>query len=864
MAKDPKRLRKDYEFKIGKDLTDKLSDEQIGLLSKYYNSLSLDEQRDIDNKIFKGMTNDLFEMAYSFIEEKKASVATSVIDDEDDDDFEPLGLDELLGDIKTEAKKESALALYQGTRQDDLVDEEIDERILRLLGLEEVFDIDYGTYLTLLKEKMIAARMTQQQLSTEESELLTDEFKRIKGKVGRFTIKKKKINVADVGGGVGPIKVRKALKPAEIVKKPEEDISEEKSEKKADPIVKYLSEIVPIVTSIRNLLQEQVDLSNKIRDNETRRLENERRRSREDEAERRKGAARFLKNLKGAMPSLGIFDVIKRFLTNVILGRAIFKFLEWMGNPENKKKLNALGNFLKDWWPALLGAFVLFATPLGAFIRGTVGLIASFTKFILTKAIPKLIMFAAKNPLIAAGVIAGGATLGAYLWNKQEEDKQVKKESEKRGVSQDTVRREIEQEREGILGQIGEAFNNIGPLGFSEGGFVPDLSKIFAFSGGGFAPIGSDTIPAMLSPGEFIMSKGAVDKFGVGNLMAMNAAGGGNNKPKVRGGISYAAGGGPTKPNSQAIKDYGSKLKYKNPIQGYPNYEKPTDEFGKFFARIYNAAKAAGDPFPEVVAAQAVEESNFGKSPLAKEANNLFGQDAPPSYPASKKYDYIDPIEGKHTAIKFSSIEESVKYRVKTWKKFYGNAKTPSEAIRNIAKAGYNPHAVYPGKIEKVLKEYGIVPTLPRPINDVKPQTPPKPNKKIKPTGGSFLDMLPSPIRNLIPFGNRSQLSPNMEKRELQMILRNIQGGMLGDPNSPQNKRQIENIIQRIHNLPRVQIPEQPSVASASMITLPPITQNVGDGQQFPAMGSKDPEFPVISSKSIGVRNMVVDTYGIS
>jgi hypothetical protein len=36
----------------------------------------------------------------------------------------------------------------------NLVNEKIDERILRLLGLEDVFDIDYDTYKTLLKERL--------------------------------------------------------------------------------------------------------------------------------------------------------------------------------------------------------------------------------------------------------------------------------------------------------------------------------------------------------------------------------------------------------------------------------------------------------------------------------------------------------------------------------------------------------------------------------------------------------------------------------------------------------------------------------------------------------------------------------------
>ena len=44
----------------------------------------------------------------------------------------------------------------------------------------------------------------------------------------------------------------------------------------------------------------------------------------------------------------------------------------------------------------------------------------------------------------------------------------------------------------------------------------------------------------MLTPGEFVMSKGAVDQIGVGNLMAMNKSGGGTNQPKM---MKFAGGG---------------------------------------------------------------------------------------------------------------------------------------------------------------------------------------------------------------------------------------------------------------------------------------------------------------------------------
>ena len=62
---------------------------------------------------------------------------------------------------------------------------------------------------------------------------------------------------------------------------------------------------------------------------------------------------------------------------------------------------------------------------------------------------------------------------------------------------------------------------------FNRGGHVPGKGE-------------GDTVPAMLTPGEFVMSKGAVQQIGVDNLMAMNKRGGGTNKPEV---MKFAGGG---------------------------------------------------------------------------------------------------------------------------------------------------------------------------------------------------------------------------------------------------------------------------------------------------------------------------------
>ena len=49
----------------------------------------------------------------------------------------------------------------------------------------------------------------------------------------------------------------------------------------------------------------------------------------------------------------------------------------------------------------------------------------------------------------------------------------------------------------------------------------------------------TDTVPAMLTPGEFVMSKGAVQMYGVNTMKSMNAAGGGTNIPS----FNYNQGG---------------------------------------------------------------------------------------------------------------------------------------------------------------------------------------------------------------------------------------------------------------------------------------------------------------------------------
>ena len=65
-------------------------------------------------------------------------------------------------------------------------------------------------------------------------------------------------------------------------------------------------------------------------------------------------------------------------------------------------------------------------------------------------------------------------------------------------------------------------------------GFFGELAGGGQVSG----PSGTDVVPARLTDGEFVMSKGAVDTFGTDFMESINAAGGGNNRPKKSNGTS--------------------------------------------------------------------------------------------------------------------------------------------------------------------------------------------------------------------------------------------------------------------------------------------------------------------------------------
>jgi hypothetical protein len=523
MANRSERLRKAYEFKLGKDVASKLSDEQIVLISSYYKSLSKDEQSQIDIDIFMGKTNDLSEMASSFIEEneeppvKKAKVTATA----------------------TKEKPKGGL-VFAGTGKsgkggEDLVDEKIDERILKIIGLEDVFDIDYDTYISLLKEQSVLISTGKSKIPREEEILIQDEFKRVKKRkgTGRFKVSKITAESFKKGTAVG----LNLQKLSGEVKSPPLMLSP------AMESVEKISEIVEIKDALKEIIgyltQQNKDVKKKA-DLDRKSAENKKRAEKESALE--KGSGKVMRIAEKILaPVKSLLQKIIDFITAVFFGRALIKLIDWLANPENKTKIDSILRFLGDHWPALLALYLRFGTGLGKFvgaisnivIKGGIRLAALAAQLLVKAGVGK----AAGAAKFLGG--RGGRLLGAGL--------QVAA----------TV---------GSTLALSSGIENFGGIGGDEKQEPPKVEgrvgggviKIPKFSGGGFnfggfgnffnglvsGQKGVDKIPAMLSDGEFVMSAGAVRKHGVATLEAMNAAGGGTNKPKIVSGIPHAASGG--------------------------------------------------------------------------------------------------------------------------------------------------------------------------------------------------------------------------------------------------------------------------------------------------------------------------------
>ena len=300
-----------------------------------------------------------------------------------------------------------------------------------------------------------------------------------------------------------------------------------------------LEEILKIVTSIRDTLIEKNEFDADQSSKQRQSAERAKRAKKEKGLESNVFAGLAKGVSKVLAPVKGLFEKVFDFIKTVILGRVVVKLVDWFTDKDNKEKVDAIGKFLEKTWPALLAAYLLFGNSLGRFVTKLIVMVGRFTARLISKAIPKLLSVIAANPITSA--VVGGALLaggGAYFASQQNE----------------TRREELDAEDDASVVTPKETREEGQTPGGSQLMQESILQRGMGFSGGGMTPMGTDTVPAMLTPGEFVMSRGAVNTFGSGFMEMINAAGGGNNKPKN--GYFSAGGYVPGAPDAKDKSEY--------------------------------------------------------------------------------------------------------------------------------------------------------------------------------------------------------------------------------------------------------------------------------------------------------------------
>ena len=312
-------------------------------------------------------------------------------------------------------------------------------------------------------------------------------------------------------------------------------IEEVRNDEDVDGLDARLDDLLDNIRTMNEIEEQQAEVQRK----------KDEQKAREKKENRREKVKNFLvKPIEKALaPVNNLFQRIIDGLFKLIFAKALIKLIDWFTDPENKEKIDAIGRFIKDFWPAIVAGFLIFGTGLGGFAKtllGTAGRIiggllrlsiklAKITAKLAVKAGRGLLNIARANPrttaLVGGALLAGG---GAFIASQQNENRRAELDA----TDDASVVTPKETREEGKT------------PGGSQLMQESILQQGMGFAGGGLTPKGTDVVPAMLTPGEFIMSKGAVDTFGTDFMEAVNSMGGGSNRPKKMDGTTYAAEGG--------------------------------------------------------------------------------------------------------------------------------------------------------------------------------------------------------------------------------------------------------------------------------------------------------------------------------
>ena len=403
-------------------------------------------------------------------------------------------------------KKISAKDLKKGSSQ-----ETIGERISRLeQNAQESAEGDERRKTSVYQEDVHGVTSTGEQLSPAERKR-------------RFILRKKGIKVDDIKRGTSVQGAENVAPNNEVTDLAKRQAAGDLPQGVTEPPAQGEDQQSPMLEGIKSPLKAIAESIDRIKDSLTGQskvqedaVEDARKSDEEKEAKKREsGLEKFLGPVKAAgekilAPVKSIFGQIWDFFKTIFLGRIAFKLFEWFSNPANSDKVKSIFNFLADWWPVLVAGLMAIVGPGITFAVGLVALLAW--------GIPKIIN-AVKSVFgfgkdIDKEIKTGEAGLKKDMESVGGDAKDsLEKESGMPGNETPAEVSNLQKSNQDVQNQNVPKFN--------KGGEVPGKGD-------------KDTVPAMLTPGEFVMSKGAVEQYGLDTMEGMNAAAGGTNIPTVQ------------------------------------------------------------------------------------------------------------------------------------------------------------------------------------------------------------------------------------------------------------------------------------------------------------------------------------------
>ena len=279
-------------------------------------------------------------------------------------------------------------------------------------------------------------------------------------------------------------------------------------DKRLDDLLKSINDNVGGILAV---IDKRADTEESAADELKDETEKDKRAKKETDRENQKGKKPKVPGFitKLTAPVAGWWETILKGFTMLLAGWGIDKLFKWLGDKKNMEAVDNLREFITVTLPPILKGILAIAA-LGIALK-----VAAFVKSIALGSISllmglkglmaRIILFAKTNPWLAAGIGLGALIGGAAFLGSQREE-----------------------EQEDLQGEGGEQTQE-----FNRGGFVS-------------GPPGKDRVNAKLTAGEFVMSRGAVNKFGTDTLRGMNAAGGSSSRPS---GNRFNEGGEVKKPS---------------------------------------------------------------------------------------------------------------------------------------------------------------------------------------------------------------------------------------------------------------------------------------------------------------------------